>query len=102
MKKKFLSLGSFLNRHELRNESLKMIRGGYKCNACVGMITVHTYCHILNSGSTQCCLTSPTSQTFGGISYTGCYTNGLGCDDDGSTPSAICFCGNGDSAHLCT
>ncbi|MDI9357923.1 MAG: hypothetical protein QM528_03120 [Phycisphaerales bacterium] len=102
MKRKFLSLGSILNRHELRSEALKVIRGGGKCSDCVGFGTVHTYCHILNSGSTKCCIYAPDNETFNNTSYYGCYSNGIGCDDGGSTPSAICFCGTTGDGHLCT
>ncbi|MDI9357921.1 MAG: hypothetical protein QM528_03115 [Phycisphaerales bacterium] len=102
MKRKFLSLGSILNRHELRSEALKLIQGGYKCHACVGFGSVHTYCHILNSGNTKCCSGIPGNMTFNNISYYGCVTNGIGCDDGGSTPSAICFCWGSDNYHLCT
>ncbi|MDI9357900.1 MAG: hypothetical protein QM528_03005 [Phycisphaerales bacterium] len=102
MKQKSLKLGLVLTRNDLRSEALQRIKGGYKCDACVGFATNHTFCKNKNNpGVVKCCGESPDTYTIDGQSYYGCYSNSTGCDPQGSIPSAVCVCGYVWNPHLC-
>ncbi|MDI9358038.1 MAG: hypothetical protein QM528_03715 [Phycisphaerales bacterium] len=81
MKQKNLTLGSILNRTDLKNDSLKQLKGGLKCNTCGWG---GDYC-ILPNGNYKCCVTLEDSRH--------CVTTGadLGCsaNNPGASP---CYC----------
>ncbi|MDI9357719.1 MAG: hypothetical protein QM528_02095 [Phycisphaerales bacterium] len=96
------NLGLVLTRNDLKSEALKRLKGGYKCDLCVGFFTNHTFCKVNdNPGVVKCCLQGPATFTIGGVNYNGCIASSVGCDDQGSTPSSICLCGDPNNPHVC-
>ncbi|MDI9358037.1 MAG: hypothetical protein QM528_03710 [Phycisphaerales bacterium] len=91
MKTKNLTLGSILNRTDLKNDSLKQLKGGLKCNTCGWG---GDYC-IMPNGNYKCCATTTGK---GGH----CVTTGadLGCSANNPGASK-CYCYSGTDVVQC-